>query len=61
LRIIEVEFELAAVFVAEHINGKNLHENEFWPVYERAEALGPCELFTKKRSKNGGPLSRRQI
>jgi aminocarboxymuconate-semialdehyde decarboxylase len=31
---------MRAVFIAEHINGKNLHEKEFWPVYERAEALG---------------------
>jgi aminocarboxymuconate-semialdehyde decarboxylase len=30
---------MRAVFIAEHINGKNLHEKEFWPVYERAEAL----------------------
>ena len=31
---------MRSVFIAEHINGKNLHEKEFWPVYERAEALG---------------------
>jgi aminocarboxymuconate-semialdehyde decarboxylase len=31
---------MRAVFIAEHILGKNLHEKEFWPVYERAEALG---------------------
>ena len=31
---------MRAVFLAEHINGKNLHEKEFWPVYERSEALG---------------------
>jgi aminocarboxymuconate-semialdehyde decarboxylase len=31
---------MRAVFIAEHINGKNLHEKEFWPIYERAEALG---------------------
>lgn len=31
---------MRAVFIAEHILGKNLHETEFWPVYERAEALG---------------------
>ena len=30
---------MRSVFIAEHINGKNLHEKEFWPVYERAEAL----------------------
>jgi aminocarboxymuconate-semialdehyde decarboxylase len=31
---------MRAVFIAEHIEGKNLHEREFWPIYERAEALG---------------------
>jgi aminocarboxymuconate-semialdehyde decarboxylase len=31
---------MRAVFIAEHINGKNLHEKEFWPIYERTEALG---------------------
>ena len=31
---------MRSVFIAEHINGKNLHEKEFWPIYERAEALG---------------------
>jgi aminocarboxymuconate-semialdehyde decarboxylase len=31
---------MRAVWIAEHINGKNLHEKEFWPIYERAEALG---------------------
>jgi len=31
---------MRAVFIAEHINGKNLHEREFWPIYERAEGLG---------------------
>jgi aminocarboxymuconate-semialdehyde decarboxylase len=31
---------MRAVWMPEHINGKNLHEKEFWPIYERAEALG---------------------
>jgi predicted TIM-barrel fold metal-dependent hydrolase len=31
---------MRAVFIAEHINGRNLHEKEFWPIYERSEALG---------------------
>lgn len=31
---------MRAVFIAEHINGRNLHEKEFWPVYELSEALG---------------------
>jgi aminocarboxymuconate-semialdehyde decarboxylase len=31
---------MRAVFIAEHINGKNLYEQEFWPVYELSEALG---------------------
>jgi aminocarboxymuconate-semialdehyde decarboxylase len=36
---------LRALNIGEHINGKNLHEKEFWPVYERAEALG-LPIFT---------------
>ena len=31
---------MRSVFIAEHILGKNLHEREFWPIYERAEGLG---------------------
>jgi aminocarboxymuconate-semialdehyde decarboxylase len=31
---------MRSVFIAEHILGKNLHEKEFWPIYERAEGLG---------------------
>jgi len=31
---------MRAVFIAEHILGKNLHDKAFWPIYERAEALG---------------------
>ena len=31
---------MRAVFIAEHILGKNLHEKEFWPLYERCEGLG---------------------
>lgn len=31
---------MRAVWLPENINGKNLHEKEFWPIYERAEALG---------------------
>jgi aminocarboxymuconate-semialdehyde decarboxylase len=31
---------MRALFIAEHINGRNLHEKDFWPIYERAEALG---------------------
>ncbi len=30
---------MRAVWMAEHINGRNLHEKKFWPVYEMAEAL----------------------
>jgi aminocarboxymuconate-semialdehyde decarboxylase len=36
---------MRAINIGEHINGKNLHEKEFWPVYERAEALN-LPLFT---------------
>lgn len=31
---------MRAVWMPEHVDGKNLHEKEFWPIYERAEALG---------------------
>ena len=36
---------MRAINIGEHINGKNLHEKQFWPVYERCEALG-LPLFT---------------
>ena len=36
---------LRALNIGEHINGKNLHEKEFWPVYEAAAALG-LPIFT---------------
>jgi aminocarboxymuconate-semialdehyde decarboxylase len=31
---------LRGINMAMHVNGKNIHEKEFWPVYERAEADG---------------------
>ncbi len=31
---------LRVVYLATHVNGKNLGEKEFWPVYERCEGLG---------------------
>jgi aminocarboxymuconate-semialdehyde decarboxylase len=31
---------MRSVFIAEHILGKNLHEKQFWPIYERSAALG---------------------
>jgi aminocarboxymuconate-semialdehyde decarboxylase len=31
---------LRAVYMATHVNGKNLDEKAFWPVYERCEGLG---------------------
>ena len=31
---------LRAVHMATHVNGKNLDEREFWPVFARCEALG---------------------
>ena len=30
---------IRGVYMATHVNGKNLDEKEFWPVYERCEAL----------------------
>jgi aminocarboxymuconate-semialdehyde decarboxylase len=36
---------MRAINIGEHVNGRNLHEKEFWPVYERAEAYG-LPLFT---------------
>ena len=38
---------MRAVWMGEAINGKNLHDKSFWPVYERCEALGlPICLHT---------------
>jgi len=37
---------MRSVWMAEHINGKNPHEKEFWPIYERAEELGLPLFFT---------------
>ncbi|HKA44346.1 MAG TPA: amidohydrolase family protein [Burkholderiales bacterium] len=31
---------LRGINMAMHVNGKNIHEKQFWPVYERAEAYG---------------------
>ena len=31
---------IRGVYMATHVNGKNLDEKEFWPVYEKCEALG---------------------
>jgi aminocarboxymuconate-semialdehyde decarboxylase len=31
---------LRAVYLAEAINGRNLHDKSYWPVYERCEKLG---------------------
>lgn len=31
---------IRGVYMATHVNGKNLDEREFWPVYEKCEALG---------------------
>jgi aminocarboxymuconate-semialdehyde decarboxylase len=31
---------LRAVYMATHVNGRNLDEKAFWPVYERCEGLG---------------------
>lgn len=31
---------MRALYLATHVNGKNLDEREFWPVYARCEALG---------------------
>jgi aminocarboxymuconate-semialdehyde decarboxylase len=31
---------IRAVYMAMHINGKNLDDKSFWPVYEKIEALG---------------------
>lgn len=37
---------MRTVFIAEHILGKNLHEKEFWPIYERVEGLGLALTLT---------------
>jgi aminocarboxymuconate-semialdehyde decarboxylase len=31
---------IRGVYLATHVNGKNLEDKSFWPVYERCEALG---------------------
>jgi aminocarboxymuconate-semialdehyde decarboxylase len=31
---------MCAINMGTHVNGRNLHEREFWPVYARCEALG---------------------
>jgi aminocarboxymuconate-semialdehyde decarboxylase len=31
---------IRGVYMATHVNGKNLEEKEFWPVYEQCEKLG---------------------
>lgn len=31
---------IRGVYMATHVNGKNLDDKSFWPVYERCEALG---------------------
>ncbi len=31
---------IRGVYMATHVNGKNLDEEEFWPIYARCEALG---------------------
>ena len=36
---------MRAINIGEHVNGRNLHEKMFWPVYERCEAYG-LPIFT---------------
>jgi len=36
---------MRAINLGEHVNGRNLHDRMFWPVYERCEAYG-LPLFT---------------
>lgn len=36
---------MRAINIGEHINGVNLHDKRFWPIYERCEASG-LPLFT---------------
>jgi len=49
---------ICAVYMAMHINGRNLDDEAFWPVYERCEALGlplclhpvnPCGIERMRR------------
>lgn len=47
---------MRAVNMTENIKGKNLHEKEFWPIWERCEALG-LPLFLH----NLFPISERLI
>jgi len=36
---------MRAINLGEHVNGRNLHDRMFWPIYERCEAYG-LPLFT---------------
>jgi aminocarboxymuconate-semialdehyde decarboxylase len=36
---------MRAINIGEHVNGRNLHDRIFWPVYERCEAYG-LPIFT---------------
>jgi len=36
---------MRAINIGEHVNGRNLHDKMFWPVYERCEAYG-LPIFT---------------
>jgi aminocarboxymuconate-semialdehyde decarboxylase len=46
---------IRGVYMATHVNGKNLDDKSFWPVYERCEALGlgiflhPCSPVGAER------------
>src|SRR5215813_8314981 len=49
---------IRGVYMATHVNGKNLDEKEFWPVYARCEALS-LPIFLHPVAPVGGERMRR--
>jgi len=49
---------IRGAYMATHVNGKNLDEKEFWPVYQRCEALG-MPIFLHPVAPAGGERMRK--
>ena len=49
---------IRGVYMATHVNGRNLDEKEFWPVYQRCEALG-MPVFLHPVAPAGGERMRK--
>ncbi len=50
------ELGLHAPVVISNVNGRNLSEHDFWPVYERIEQLGVPLIIHGNRTETPGPL-----